>query len=105
MGDRARLPKPPIVLDHLVEDGEAIRDLAKAHGPYWQPGRMLVIDTDEGRIIGDEEIKRDLASRWPYRRWLKKNVADIAATADRRVRLQDGRIVEDTRGSRAGVAA
>jgi glutamate synthase (NADPH) large chain len=36
-----------------------------------QPGKMLLIDLDEGRIIGDEEIKRKLAGDHPYDAWLK----------------------------------
>ena len=42
MAATALRPKPPIVVDHVVGDGEVVRDLARAHGPYWQPGRMLV---------------------------------------------------------------
>ncbi|WP_422724026.1 glutamate synthase large subunit [Hyalangium rubrum] len=38
------------------------------------PGRMLLVDTSEGRILEDEEVKTDIANRWPYRRWLKHNV-------------------------------
>ncbi len=38
-----------------------------------QPGRMLLVDTGEGRIIPDEEIKASLASRQPYTEWLKEN--------------------------------
>jgi glutamate synthase domain-containing protein 2/glutamate synthase domain-containing protein 1/glutamate synthase domain-containing protein 3 len=36
-----------------------------------QPGRMLLVDTVEGRIIPDEEIKERLWSRQPYGEWLK----------------------------------
>jgi glutamate synthase (NADPH/NADH) large chain len=36
-----------------------------------QPGKMLLIDTEEGRIIEDEEIKRTLAEAEPYEEWLK----------------------------------
>jgi glutamate synthase (NADPH) large chain len=36
-----------------------------------QPGKMLLIDLEEGRIIGDEEIKHTLASARPYEEWLK----------------------------------
>jgi glutamate synthase domain-containing protein 2/glutamate synthase domain-containing protein 1/glutamate synthase domain-containing protein 3 len=39
-----------------------------------QPGRMLVIDTEEGHIISDEEIKRSIATEHPYREWLDKNL-------------------------------
>ncbi|MBW3096336.1 glutamate synthase large subunit [Pseudohoeflea sp. DP4N28-3] len=37
-----------------------------------QPGKMLLIDTQEGRIISDEEIKSSLAQRHPYREWLDR---------------------------------
>ncbi len=37
-----------------------------------QPGKMLLIDLEQGRIIGDEEIKRQLASEHPYDSWLKQ---------------------------------
>ncbi|HUO89803.1 MAG TPA: glutamate synthase large subunit [Rhizomicrobium sp.] len=37
-----------------------------------QPGKMLLIDLEEGRIIEDEEIKRTLADAKPYDDWLKK---------------------------------
>jgi glutamate synthase (NADPH) large chain len=35
-----------------------------------QPGRMLLIDFEEGRIISDEEIKKRLARANPYREWV-----------------------------------
>jgi glutamate synthase (ferredoxin) len=35
-----------------------------------EPGRMLWVDTEEGRIISDEEIKHEIASARPYRKWL-----------------------------------
>ncbi|WP_375767813.1 glutamate synthase large subunit [Archangium gephyra] len=38
------------------------------------PGRMLLVDMLEGRILEDEEVKRDITGRWPYRRWLQNNV-------------------------------
>ncbi len=38
-----------------------------------QPGRMLLVDTAEGRIIPDEELKERLWSRQPYGEWLKAN--------------------------------
>ncbi len=37
-----------------------------------QPGKMLLIDFDEGRIIEDEELKASLASEEPYQKWLDK---------------------------------
>ncbi len=35
-----------------------------------QPGKMLLIDLQEGRIISDEEIKAELADSHPYQAWL-----------------------------------
>ena len=36
-----------------------------------QPGRMFLVDTSEGRIISDDEIKREMAKAQPYGQWLK----------------------------------
>jgi glutamate synthase (NADPH/NADH) large chain len=36
-----------------------------------QPGRMLLIDTEKGRIVSDEEIKSDIATKHPYKQWLE----------------------------------
>ncbi|GAB3164836.1 glutamate synthase large subunit [Telluribacter humicola] len=35
-----------------------------------QPGRMFVVDMEQGRIIPDEELKADICSRQPYQEWL-----------------------------------
>ncbi len=37
-----------------------------------QPGKMFLIDLEEGRIVEDEEIKADLAASQPYQSWLNK---------------------------------
>ena len=37
-----------------------------------QPGKMLLVDTEQGRIISDKELKKSLASRQPYGEWLAK---------------------------------
>src|SRR5215471_12928568 len=36
-----------------------------------QPGKMLLIDLEEGRIVDDDEIKRKLAAEHPYAAWLE----------------------------------
>jgi glutamate synthase (NADPH/NADH) large chain len=38
-----------------------------------QPGKMFLVDTVEGRIISDKEIKQRLSGRQPYGEWLKEN--------------------------------
>lgn len=47
-----------------------------------EPGRMLWIDTEEGRIISDEEIKHTIASARPYRKWLKEFNVDLENLPD-----------------------
>ncbi len=37
-----------------------------------QPGRMLLIDLEQGRIVEDEELKAELAAAHPYEEWLEK---------------------------------
>ena len=37
-----------------------------------QPGKMLLIDLEQGRIIDDSEIKAELSARAPYQDWLNK---------------------------------
>ena len=44
-----------------------------------QPGKMFVVDLEQGRIISDDELKSDICTRQPYGKWLKDN----------KVRLQD----------------
>ena len=42
-----------------------------------RPGRIFLVDTSKGRIVGDEEIKRELAAEHPYREWLDAHLVDI----------------------------
>lgn len=37
-----------------------------------QPGKMFVVDMEKGKIISDEELKKDICSRKPYNEWLNK---------------------------------
>ena len=37
-----------------------------------EPGKMLLIDMEQGRIIGDAEVKNTLATAKPYKQWLEK---------------------------------
>ena len=44
-----------------------------------QPGKMFIVDLEQGRIISDDELKQDICTRKPYGKWLREN----------KVRLQD----------------
>ncbi|MCX7045607.1 MAG: glutamate synthase large subunit [Candidatus Sumerlaeota bacterium] len=42
-----------------------------------QPGKMLLVDTGEGRIVDDAELKSSISRSKPYRRWLAKHQIDL----------------------------
>jgi glutamate synthase domain-containing protein 2/glutamate synthase domain-containing protein 1/glutamate synthase domain-containing protein 3 len=43
-----------------------------------QPGRMFLVDTEQGRIVEDEEIKQKVAAERPYRLWLDEHLVSLA---------------------------
>ena len=50
-----------------------------------EPGRMFLVDMDEGRIIDDHEVKEAIATDQPYGEWLKDNrirLSDLAQSID-----------------------
>jgi len=47
-----------------------------------QPGRMFLIDTEQGRIIADEEIKSKIISEQPYQDWLDKHMVELTSLPD-----------------------
>ena len=47
-----------------------------------QPGKMLLVDTVEGRIVSDREIKRGLYGRNPYQLWIKENQVTLDQLPD-----------------------
>ena len=46
------------------------------------PGRIFMVDTKQGRIIGDEELKDQFAKEHPYGEWLKQNLMPIEKIPD-----------------------
>ncbi|MFI2261948.1 glutamate synthase large subunit [Streptomyces tubercidicus] len=48
-----------------------------------QPGRMFLVDTVEGRIIEDDEIKAQLAAEQPYQEWLDSGLIELADLPER----------------------
>ena len=47
-----------------------------------QPGRMFLVDTEQGRIIPDEEIKQDICNARPYREWLNQHLVHLSDLPD-----------------------
>ncbi|MCM4152080.1 glutamate synthase large subunit [Arenibacter sp. N53] len=42
-----------------------------------EPGKMFLVNMEEGRIINDEEIKEKIALKYPYKKWLDKNLVHL----------------------------
>ena len=38
-----------------------------------QPGKMFVVDLEKGRIVSDDELKKEICTRQPYGQWVKEN--------------------------------
>jgi glutamate synthase domain-containing protein 2/glutamate synthase domain-containing protein 1/glutamate synthase domain-containing protein 3 len=64
-----------------------------------QPGKMFVIDLEQGRIVSDREIKEQLANRQPYGEWLKENQITLDTLPDpaRVHAVEDASLVERQR--------
>ncbi len=43
-----------------------------------EPGKMFLVDMNEGRIIEDDEIKNAIVSKHPYKKWLDENLLQLA---------------------------
>ena len=54
------------------------------HKGRLRPGRMLLVDTAQGRIVDDAEIKRALAAEKPYQAWLDEHLVDLGSLTRKR---------------------
>ena len=43
-----------------------------------QPGKMFILDLNKGRIITDEEIKKEIVTRQPYRKWVNESMIKLS---------------------------
>src|SRR5215471_13679264 len=68
--------------DRVIMSSEAgVLPVAEANiARKWrlQPGKMLLIDLEAGRIISDDDLKADLAARYPYEQWLKRTQVQVS---------------------------
>ncbi|MGH3724659.1 MAG: glutamate synthase large subunit [Mycobacterium sp.] len=48
-----------------------------------QPGRMFLVDTTQGRIVSDDEVKAELAAAEPYQKWLDEGLVRMEQLPDR----------------------
>src|SRR5215813_2497138 len=72
--------------DHVIMSSEAgvlpVPEEKITHKWRLQPGKMLLIDLEEGRIIDDDEIKRELAAEHPYEAWLEATQFKLSELPD-----------------------
>ena len=48
-----------------------------------QPGKLFLVDLEQGRIVPDEEVKRGIAAQKPYARWFEEEVVRLADLPER----------------------
>ena len=64
----------------IMSSETGVVDIAPENVEYHgrlEPGKMFLVDMNEGRIVNDEEIKEEIASRHPYRKWLDENLVHL----------------------------
>ena len=54
------------------------------------PGQMIAVDTEEGKLWLNDEIKEHFAAQWPYQQWLNRRLRKLEVPADTPVVLQNG---------------
>jgi glutamate synthase (ferredoxin) len=59
-----------------------------AHKGRLEPGRMFLVDTAEGRIVADDEIKNQIVRAQPYRQWIDQHMVEIAKLPDAPAQLE-----------------
>ena len=69
------------VIDFPAED---IREKGRL-----QPGKIMLVDTEEGKVYYDHELKKQLAEAHPYRTWLENNRVDLGDLKSGRKVSQD----------------
>jgi len=64
----------------IMSSETGVVDIAPENVEYHgrlEPGKMFLVDMNEGRIVNDEEIKEEIASRHPYSKWLDENLVHL----------------------------
>jgi len=67
-----------------------------SHGRL-EPGKIFLVDMEQGRIIQDEEIKKEIVSKRPYSKWVKKNILNLSDIPYTGNRTPDEKIDLETR--------
>ena len=62
-----------------------------------RPGKMLLVDTVQGRVIDDNELKESYASRQPYGEWLDSNLVQLSDLKIPNIKVDDHEYAERKR--------
>ncbi|TQO39679.1 glutamate synthase (ferredoxin) [Arenibacter algicola] len=65
-----------VIMSSEVGVVEIEPDNIEMHGRL-EPGKMFLVNMEEGRIVNDEEIKEKIALKNPYKEWLNKNLVHL----------------------------
>jgi len=66
-----------------------------AYSGRLKPGKIFYIDTRQGRIVDDDEIRKEVSTRRPYGHWLKENMLELDSIKYARRTTHDARREED----------
>ncbi|MFS0656243.1 glutamate synthase large subunit [Bacillus sp. 179-C3.3 HS] len=73
--------------DHIIFSSEVgVIDINEEEIKYkdrLEPGKMLLIDLEEGRMISDEEIKSTISNELPYQKWLDEEMVHVNPTGEK----------------------
>ncbi|MBP2833827.1 glutamate synthase large subunit [Aquimarina sp. U1-2] len=64
----------------IMSSETGVVDIAPENVAYHgrlEPGKMFLVNMQEGRIVNDEEIKEEIASKHPYRKWLQEHMVHL----------------------------
>ncbi len=67
-----------------------------SHGRL-EPGKIFLVDMEEGRIVNDDEIKEDIVSKRPYEDWINKNILQLSDVPYTGNRTPDEKLSLETR--------
>ncbi|WPK10397.1 glutamate synthase large subunit [Lysinibacillus louembei] len=79
--------------DHIIFSSETgVIDIAEENVLYkdrLSPGRMLLVDLEQGKIISDDELKAEMAAAYPYAEWLEEHMVKLEAKEEPSVQVQN----------------
>ncbi|MGE7932317.1 glutamate synthase large subunit [Viridibacillus arvi] len=79
--------------DYIIFSSEVgVVDIEEENIAYKErlsPGKMLLVDLEQGRIISDEELKSDMAGEKPYAQWLEENLVTVKTKEDQPEDMMD----------------